>query len=114
MLDDKAVAQFEAIEGVEAVMPLFQTSLKLVSGKYMMYANIMGIDPKIQEAFDFKAADGRLLTDEDTTSLLFGSETPYQFYNSRSRNNMYGGYIYWGMDGGERPAPEVDVLNDKW
>lgn len=114
VLDDKAVAKFEAIEGVEAVMPLFQTSLKLVSGKYMMYANIMGIDPKIQEAFDFKVADGRLLNDEDTTSLLFGSETPYQFYNPRSRNNMYGGYIYFeGYNGDERPAPDVDVLNDK-
>jgi len=33
VLDDKVVAKFEAIEGVEAVMPLFQTTLKLVSGK---------------------------------------------------------------------------------
>ncbi len=114
VLDDKAVAQFEAIEGVEAVMPYFQTGLKLVSGKYSMYANIVGIDPKILEAFDFKVAEGRLLNDEDTTSLLFGSETPYQFYNPRSRGRFGGGYVYFGgPGGGERAEPDVDVLNDK-
>lgn len=113
VLDDNAVAKFEAIEGVEAVMPIFQTSLKLVSGKYMMYANIMGIDPKIQEAFDFKVAKGRLLTEEDTTALLFGSDTPYQFYNPRSRNNFGGYYYFGGSVDGERPEPDVDVLNDK-
>ncbi|MDI9500662.1 MAG: ABC transporter permease [Clostridiaceae bacterium] len=112
VLDDKVVAKFEAIEGVEAVMPLFQTTLKLVSGKNMMYANITGIDPKIQEAFDFKVAEGRLLAEDDTTSLLFGSDTPYQFYNPRSRN-MRGGYYYIGGYDSERPEPEVDVLNDK-
>jgi len=113
VLDDKAVAKFEAIEGVEAVMPYFQTTLKLVSGKYVMYANLVGVDPKILEAFDFKVAKGRLLNDEDTTSLLFGSDTPYQFYNPRS--NSYGGYYYYGGwgDGSERPEPDVDVLNDK-
>jgi ABC-type antimicrobial peptide transport system permease subunit len=112
VLDDNAVAKFEAIEGVEAVMPIFQTTLKLVSGKYMMYANITGIDPKIQEAFEFKVAEGRLLNEDDTTSLLFGSDTPYQFYNPRSRGR-FGGYVYYGGIDGERPAPEVDVLNDK-
>jgi len=111
VLDDKAVAEFEAIDGVEAVMPYFQTSLKLVSGKYVMYANMVGVDPKILEAFDFKVAEGRLLNEEDTTSLLFGSEVPYQFYNPRSTGNY--GYYYYGGGDGDRPEPDVDVLNDK-
>jgi ABC-type antimicrobial peptide transport system permease subunit len=115
VLDDKAVAKFEAIEGVEAVMPYFQTSLKMVSGKFVSYVNLVGVDPKILEAFEFKVAEGRLLNDEDTTSLMFGWEVPYQFYNPRSRNMYGGGYVYFGGGSGgeDRPAPDVDVLNDK-
>lgn len=119
VLDDKAVAKIAAIEGVEAVSPYLQTGLKLVSGKFTMYANIIGIDPKTLEAFDFKAAEGRLLTEEDTTALLFGSQTPYNFYNPRaSSSGRYGRVVIYGGgrmggEGGERPEPDVDVLNDK-
>lgn len=114
VLDDKAVAKIAAIEGVEAVSPYLQTSLKLVSGKYAMYANVIGIDTKTLEAFDFKVEEGRLLNEEDTTSLLFGSSTPYNFYNPRATGGR-GGYFYFGGYGGdgERQEPDVDVLNDK-
>lgn len=117
VLDDKAVAKIAAIEGVEAVTPFLQTSLKIVSGKFSMYANVMGVDPKSLEAFDYKVAEGRLLTEDDTASLLFGSSTPYNFYNPRASNNGGGRYFYFGGygsgDGSERPEPDVDVLNDK-
>ena len=116
VLDDKAVAKIAAIEGVEAVSPLLQTSLKIVSGKFSMYANVMGVDPKTLEAFDYKVETGRLLTEEDTASLLFGSSTPYIFYNPRAISGRGGGYVYFGGGGGygeERPEPDVDVLNDK-
>lgn len=115
VLDDKAVAQIAAIEGVEAVSPFLQTSLKIVSGRYSMFANVIGIDTKTLEAFDYKVEKGRLLNEEDTTSLLFGSSTPYNFYNPRASGGMRGGYYYFGGygDGGERPEPDVDVLNDK-
>lgn len=115
VLDDKAIAKISAIEGVEAVMPIFQTSLKLVSGKYTTYANIQGVDPSILEAFDFKAASGRLLTEEDTVSLLFGSQTPYNFYNPKASGGRYGRMVIYGggRSGSERAEPDVDVLNDK-
>lgn len=118
VLDDKAVAKIAAIEGVEAVTPFLQTGLKIVSGKYTMYANIMGVDPKSLEAFDYKVSSGRLLLEEDTTALLFGSETPYNFYNPRASGGGYGKemYFYHGGGGGgefERPEPDVDVMNDK-
>jgi putative ABC transport system permease protein len=118
VLDDKAVAKIAAIDGVEAVMPYFRANLKLVSGKYTMYANIIGVDPKVLEAFDFKVAEGRLLMEEDTTALLFGSNTPYEFYNPRAAGGgRFGRVIYYygggGGAGAERPEPDVDVLNDK-
>lgn len=115
VLDDKAVAKISAIEGVKAVMPIFRTSLKLVSGKYTTYANIQGIDPNILEEFDFKVSSGRLLNEEDTTSLLFGSQTPYNFYNPKASSGRYGRVVMFGggRNGSERPEPDVDVLNDK-
>lgn len=114
-LDDKAVAKIGKIEGVQAITPYLDASLKLVSGKYTMYANIIGIDPSVMEAFDFKIGSGRLLTGEDTTGLVFGSETPYQFYNPKANNRGGGRMFFYGMGGGgeDRPAPDVDVLNDK-
>ncbi len=116
-LDDNAVANIKAIEGVEAVMPYMQTYLKIVSGKFVTGANIVGVDPSVLEAFDFKVASGRLLMEDDTAALLFGSDTPYNFYNPRASSNGTGGrYMFFagGMGGGtERPAPDVDVLNDK-
>lgn len=115
VLDDKAIAKIGAIEGVEAVMPIFQTSLKLVSGKYSTYANIQGVDPDILEAFDFKVSSGRLLNGDDTVSLLFGSQTPYNFYNPKATGGKYGRMIYFGGGGkgAERPEPDVNVLEDK-
>lgn len=113
-LDDKAVAKIAAIDGVEAVMPFLSSYLKIVSGKYVMYANIVGVDPDSLEAFDYKVKSGRLLLKEDTTALLFGSEMPYNFRNPRASSNRRGEYYYFGGYGGEdRPDPEVDVLNDK-
>jgi len=115
VLDDKAVAKIAAIEGVEAVSPFLQTGMKLVSGKYTMYANVIGVDPKTLEAFDYKVEEGRLLTEDDTASLLFGSQTPYNFYNPRASGNGGVTYYYFGGygDSSERPEPDVDVLNDK-
>lgn len=115
VLDDKAIAKIGAIEGVEAVMPVFQTSLKLVSGKYSTYANIVGVDPDILEAFDFKVSSGRLLNGDDTASLLFGSQTPYNFYNPKASSGRYSRMVIYGggRNGSERPEPDVDVLNDK-
>ena len=117
VLDDKAIAKIAAIDGVEAVTPLLQTNLKLVSGKYTTYANIMGIDPGVLEAFDYKVASGRLLASEDTNALLFGSQTPYNFYNPKASGGGRGGGMFVMAGGGnagqEKPKPPVDVLNDK-
>jgi len=115
VLDDKAIARIGAIEGVEAITPILQTSLKLVSGKYTTYANIMGIDTGVLEAFDYKVSSGRLLNEDDTASLLFGSQTPYNFYNPKATSQRYSKMMIYGYggNGAERPEPDVDVLNDK-
>lgn len=117
VLDDKVVAKIAAIEGVEAVTPMLETYLKIVSGKLVTGAQVVGIDPKTLESFDFKTASGRLLTEDDTAELLFGSQTPYNFYNPRASGRGGGAVMIggWGMGGStaEKPKPPVDVLYDK-
>ncbi|NTV90727.1 MAG: ABC transporter permease, partial [Clostridiales bacterium] len=107
-LDDKAVAKLEKIEGVKAVMPQFQSSMKIGAGKYIMYSGIIGIDSSKMEEFGFKIDKGRLLAAGDTNSILFGCQTPFNFYNPRSRNNQY--FFFTGEAGQE---PPVDVTTSK-
>lgn len=103
VLDDKALAAFSNISGVEAVTPLMYTSLKFVSGKYVAYGRVVGMDVKAMEAFDFKVSEGRLITKADTNAVVFGSYITQEFYNPKL--NYYGG--------GDNSKPPVDVLRDR-
>jgi len=53
-LDDKAVRDFEQIEGVEAVMPQLRAYLKFVSGRYVAGVNVVGVDPSKMRIFGFE------------------------------------------------------------
>lgn len=114
VLDDNGIKKISEIEGVEAITPLLQTSLKIVSGKFSTYANIMGIDPSVMDKFEFNIAEGRLLTKDDTDALVFGSTTPMNFFNPRSAGKFGGmGMAYGFNGGGGDQKPPVDVMNDK-
>ena len=111
VIDDKGIAKIAEFEGVEAITPVMQASLKIVDGKYTTYANIMGIDPEAMEKFDFNIAEGRLLTKDDTAALVFGSSTPMNFYNPKASGR--GRMFYFGGINGSDQKPPVDVMNDK-
>jgi len=53
-LDDKAVRDFEQIEGVEAVMPQLRAYLKFVSGRYVAGVNVVGVDPSKMRYLDLR------------------------------------------------------------
>ena len=105
-LDDKAVKQFAAIKGVEAVTPILRGTLKFGAGKYVAYVNIIGIDPSVMEKFEFKLAEGRLLNKNDTNAVVFGSQLPMQFYNPKNMN-------YMGYYGGAGQTPPVNLMTEK-
>ena len=84
-LDDKAIAKFSKLDGVEAVTPIVETYGKLVSGKYTAYINIKGIDPANMDKFNFKLQDGRLLRNGDELSVVYGGEIKNMFNNENSR-----------------------------
>jgi len=105
-LDDKLVEKLKKIDGVEAVTPLLYSYLKFVSGKYVAYAQVTGIDVSNMEAFEFKLSEGRLLNSEDTNAVVMGSSIVNYFYNPNSRSSRY-----WYYD--QPQQPEIDVFNDK-
>ncbi|WP_242987538.1 ABC transporter permease [Anaerobacterium chartisolvens] len=109
VLDDKAVSQFSNMEGVEAATPMLETYLKLVSGKYVAYTQLIGIDTRVMSAFDYKVSEGRLLQEGEANAIVAGVNIPYNFYNPKSGNSFRG--FYMGGSGEEKPP--VDIMNDK-
>jgi putative ABC transport system permease protein len=84
VLDDKAVAQIRDIEGVAAVTPVTNSYGKLVSGKYLTFCSIYGVDSKFMAKFDYKISEGRLLQEGDTDSIVIGGNIPQNFYNPKN------------------------------
>ncbi len=108
VLDDKTVSKISQLEGVEVVTPLLETNLKFISGKYVTIVQLIGIDTRTMKAFDFKAAEGRLLQEGESYTVIFGANSAQNFYNPKSRRSF--GFVMGGMPG---QKPLVDVMNDK-
>ncbi len=105
-LDDNAVASFEKIPGVEAVMPLKRYYFKMGVGKMVAHVDVIGIKPENLEAFDFKIEEGRLLNDGDKEAIIFGKYVPNYFYNPRLRNQSFNP---WNQEG----PPPVNLITNK-
>lgn len=103
-LDDKGIDSMSKIPGVAAVTPILETQVKMVSGKYGAYIQIIGIIPETMAEFDFKISDGRALIKDDGLNLVMGSYVPMNFQDMKSRNYYYPG---------PNAKPKVDVMNDK-
>lgn len=85
-LDDQAVGNLKHIPGVEAVMPIKYAYYKMAVGRMVGYVSVIGIDPSVMEAFDFKVASGRLLLPTDKDAMVFGKNVAMNFYNPKLRN----------------------------
>ncbi|MHB8127467.1 MAG: ABC transporter permease [Mobilitalea sp.] len=85
-LDDALVEQIKAIDHVRAVTPVIQKNASLLAGKYMGWVYITAMDFKSFEEFDFpELSFGTYPTAEDNSTIIFGSSTPYEFYDPNSR-----------------------------
>lgn len=104
-LNDEAIASFSQIPGVESVMGLKQAYMRIVSGKMVADAPIIGVDPEKLAAFDYKIGEGRLLLPSDKDAIIFGKNIAYDFRNPRINMN------YSGPDGNS--PPPVDLITSK-
>lgn len=90
-LDDQTVTKIKQIPGVKAVMATKRGHFKMGVGRMVGYVSVIGIDPDVMEAFDFKMEEGRLLLSSDKDAMIFGKNIAMDFYNPRLRNsNNYG------------------------
>lgn len=86
ILDDDGVLSIEAIEGVDAVMPMMREWMQIYSGKYASDINITGIDFSKLDKFEYKIAKGELPRADGKYEMMFGATIEEQFYNPRARN----------------------------
>jgi len=104
VLDEVAIANIGAIKGVQAVTPVMESYVKLVSGKYLAYTPVLGIDAGVMKDFDYSAGEGRLLQEGDTDNIVIGSIIPQNFFNPKNQ---------YSMMGGPNQKPPVNVMTDK-
>jgi len=112
-MDASTIASFEALDGVLAASPYKYFNGKLVSGRYVGYANIIGIDASKAELMGFKVTTGRTLQEGDLNQVMVGQDTVYNFYDTRKKdpyafdpNEEYDEY--------GRPKPKVSLEEDKF
>lgn len=85
-LDDNLVQQLETLDHVRAVSPVIQMDATLFSGKYQGWSYISAMDMDSFDDFDFPPlAFGEYPTKEDNSTIIFGAQSPYDFYDPTSR-----------------------------
>ncbi len=97
-LDKASVNKFKQIPNVVGVNATKETYGKILIGRFEASSPIIGVDPNIMEAFDFKISEGRLLNESDKLSIVYGGGMAENFYNPKSKSYQ--------------PA-KVDLLKDK-
>lgn len=102
VLNDKAIAKFEKLPGVDAATPTLSEYLTFGIGKYVCSTQVLGIRPEVMQKFSYETEEGRLLQAGDKFNLVFGSQVPIQFYNPAKTM-----YSSWSGEA------SVDVVTDK-
>jgi ABC-type antimicrobial peptide transport system permease subunit len=86
VLDDNVVEQIKTIKHVRAVSPVIYQSAMLYSGKYRTWITINAMDSDTFDDFGFPELQyGSFPTEEDSSPIVFGAQSIYQFYDSSYR-----------------------------
>ena len=100
-LDERLVEQIRQIEHVRTVSPVIQVGTTLQSGKYQGWAHITAMDMETFNDFEFpELTMGEYPTAQDPTAIIFGFNTPYEFYDTTARGRGHN-------------TKEIDLLKDK-
>ncbi len=111
VLDDKALRNILAIPGATEATPIIQQSLRIVSGKYVADATVIGIRASAMKEFNYKVKEGgRILRAGDKNAMVFGEDVLYDFYNPKKTD--FAPYVE-PDENGNRPKPTVDVFSGK-
>lgn len=84
VLDDEAVKEIEALEGVSAVIPTISVTSTLEVGRYTTTSSITGIDPEKAEALEIQMDDGRFLRKNDKDVIVVGYNVDDEFMEKKT------------------------------
>lgn len=116
-LDDKMVAKFEQIKGVQGATPVMNLYVKMLAGKYVSHVNILGIRADMFSLLDIPIESGRPLQEGDTNHMVIGQYAAQNFYNPKASRYRWEPApedfnlmdekvtISWDMNYGEKPQP---------
>ncbi len=110
-LDDAALKEIEQMDGVIAISPKTEQYMRIVCGKYVTDAEVVGIRSATMEKFGYQVMEGgRLLHSGDKNAVVFGYRTIYDFYNPKKTD--YAEYIE-PDENGKMPEPVIDIYTNK-
>ncbi len=118
-LDDKLVAEFNALDGVQVATPFYRSNYlnaSIFSGKNDRYEmpmyEVIGIYPEAIQLFEFGLNDGDYLTEDDEPyTVMFGQYAAYSFRDTtKDRNNRVN---QWPDQNGNVKDPFVDTAKDE-
>jgi len=104
-LNDDAVEMMRSLPGVKAVMPVYQISVDAKYGKKQGWLQVMGVDPDVFSQMTYKIAEGRMINETDSTSIVVGWQVVNQFWDED-------GGMYWrGYNPNEEQPDSREMIN---
>lgn len=116
-LTNKSIASIEQLEHVEAIMPIKEYRMKIVLGRMVSHARVIGTDPSTMQAFGYELMKGKELSNNAKNVILFSFRSDQDFYNPRSRDDQ--DFYRWndepelGPDGEPIYDPNLNLLTHK-
>jgi len=110
-ITDDSIVQISNIPGVLVATPLVQESVILRSGRYSMRARVTGILPEALALMGYEVAAGRLLEEDDSFAMVFGSHAELNFFDHLEHPWAWEGPRVWDSMMGDVDT-YVDILND--
>lgn len=102
-LDAALVETLSGLEHVEVVVPKLETSAILKNGKYMCWANVVGVDAQGMQKLDIKLGEGEL-PQQGELAFVYGNMILQDFFNEKT-----GSYEYWENG----TMPDIDLMKDQ-
>lgn len=89
-LNDEAVAEIKAIDGVEAVSPAYEINSEARWGRKNGWLNIVGLDLEVIENLELSVEHGRMPTKEERFTIIAGSQVINNFWDERAARSGRG------------------------
>ena len=102
-LDDDLVREIEALDHVESVWPILQTSALAKCGAYQGWLQIQAVPKDAYPEMNIEVGEGRLPGEDDELTFFYGNRVLQDFYNAKT-----GSYPYWETE----ELPDINLMND--